>query len=166
MTKRLYLLRHAQAASEMEIDDKSRSLTLHGLSQAAQVGAYFKENNITLDQALCSSARRTKMTLAEVKKSGATVKKERTLDEIYNAPAGDILHAIQGADGDNILVVAHNPGIHQLANMLVGRGERVNLERLMMGYNPATLCVFDCSCDVWANILPQENELLDLIQQG
>ena len=164
MNKYLYLLRHAQAASDMTVNDKDRALTLHGLSQASQIGAYLNDRSITIDQLLCSSARRTKMTAAEVKKAGAIIKKENFSDEIYNAPAGSILNAIQKSDGDHLLVVAHNPGIHQLANMLVGEGERVHLERLMMGYDPATLCVLKCACESWTDIQPQGNALVDLIQ--
>ncbi len=163
--KKLYLLRHAQADSHTGVDDKARALTAHGILQAGYVGDYLRDQNITIDSVLCSSARRTKMTFSEIKNSRVTIKKEQFLDKLYNAPAGDLLYALQQAQGDNVLMVAHNPGIHQLANMIVGDSNSQIEQQLMLGYHPATLSVFECDCDAWADIKLQGNSLVSLVQQ-
>ena len=116
--KRLYLLRHAQAASALDGDDKERPLTPHGIEQAQYVAQHIEN----VDMALCSSAKRTQMTLDVIEKVSGTVKKTSHMDELYNASAGAMLHTIQNCEEDTLLLVSHNPGIHVFANTLVGQG--------------------------------------------
>ena len=156
---KLYLLRHAQAASFLNGDDKDRMLTAHGIEQAKEVAKYI----IDVDLALCSGAKRTQMTLENAVQAGANIKKTDILDSLYNAPAGDLLNAIHSCADQNILVIAHNPGIHILAKTLTGRGEETQIEKLNIFYNPATLSIFDCDINNWADLKPQENTLVDLI---
>ncbi len=157
---KLYLLRHAQAASSLSLEDKDRPITAHGIAQSKEIGGHIKDINI----ALCSPARRTRQTLKEaIKTSDNGIKKIETPNILYNAMASEILNTIQSFGEKNILVVAHNPGIHQLAKMLVSEGDPAQLERLNLFYNPATLAIFECPCDAWTEIKQHKNKLLDLI---
>ncbi|HPF77667.1 MAG TPA: histidine phosphatase family protein [Alphaproteobacteria bacterium] len=156
---KLYLLRHAQASSSLHTDDKGRSLTPHGTEQAKAIAKHLRD----VDLALCSSAKRTQMTLNAAQENGADIKKTDIMDKLYNAGAGDILSILQEQDKDNILIVAHNPGIHQLANLLAGKGTSSQLMQLQLAYAPATLSVLDCPITNWRDIQPQGNELIDLI---
>lgn len=156
---KLYLLRHAQAASSLGGEDKDRPLTPQGIGQAKSIGPHLQD----IDLALCSSARRTKETLKHAGESGATIKKIETLDILYNAMAGELLNAVQSYASNNILVVAHNPGIHQFAKILTGDGEPDQLEKLNLFYNPATLSIFDCPIESWRELKPAQNKLIDLV---
>lgn len=156
---KLYLLRHAEAGSALSGDDKDRPLTPRGQKQAAEVAQYMKD----IDVCLCSTAKRTQMTLDIATDNGAEIKKTEYFDELYNAPAGSILATLQNRREENILIVAHNPGIHQLAGTLVSDGEKDQVEKLRLFYNPATLSIFDCALEQWQEIQPQENKLLNLI---
>lgn len=158
--RKLYLLRHAQAENSLEGADKDRCLSAHGLTQAANVAAHLGE----IDMALCSGATRTQMTLKAMTDAGAIVKNTEILDALYNAPAGEILSAIQKQSSTNILVVAHNPGIHQLANILVGGGDAKMVEALRLSYRPATLSIFECDVDKWGALQPQSCTLTQLIE--
>lgn len=155
----LYLLRHAQAGSSLSTKDQDRSLTPHGIEQAKTVAPYLND----IDLALCSSAKRTRMTLQTVIDAGANIKKIDYLDTLYNAPAGEILKALQSCEAQNILIIAHNPGIHQLAGTFVGEGNKSQVGKLKLFYQPATLSIFDCPIESWGDIQPQSNTLLDLI---
>lgn len=156
---KLYLLRHAEAPSCFELSDKDRPLSTHGISQAKNVAAHLKD----IDLVLCSSATRTKMTCAALIEGGANFKNIEYLDALYNAPAGDLLSSIQTVNAQNIMVIAHNPGIHVLANRLVGGGDKGQIEKLNLFYNPATLSIFECDIERWADIQPHQNTLIDLI---
>lgn len=157
--KRLYLLRHAQAASDFSSSDKERTLTPHGITQAQFIATYIKD----VDIALCSSAKRTQMTLDIVEKISGEIKKTELIDDIYNASAGAILNSIQSRTENNLLVVAHNPGIHMLASILIGLGDKTRCNNLTMSYPPGTLSIIDCPCENWNELQPQENTLVDLI---
>ena len=158
--RKLYLLRHAQATGGFDVADKDRTLSDHGINQAKTIGGTLPD----IDLCLCSSALRTRMTYDNVIEGGANIKKVDYQDALYNAPAGDLLHAIQNAgDVENILLIAHNPGIHQLANMLIKEDSSSLRERLRFDYAPATLCVLDCHLVVWPDLQVAQNQLLDLV---
>lgn len=163
MAKTLYLLRHAQAASALNGTDKDRPLSAHGIEQAKVVGQYLKDINI--NKVICSSAERTRMTLNAVQEGGTSSESIEYSEVLYNAPAGDILNVIQSSAEDNILVIAHNPGIHMLANMLVDdkNGDAIQVENLKIFYRPATLSIIECNIDNWADIQPSANKLTGLI---
>ncbi len=59
----------------------------------------------------------------------------------------------------NILVIAHNPGIHNLLRILVGSGSPEHLNRLMRGYSSGTLSILDCGKHGWGELEPGENDL-------
>jgi len=156
---KLYLLRHAQAGSAFSGDDKDRPLTPHGIEQATSLAPHIKD----ISKTLCSNARRTQMTLQALIDAGVNAGDIAYEDALYNAPTGDILMAIQSCGSENLLVVAHNPGIHMLARSLANEGNQNQMEQLSIFYNPASLSIFDCDIESWSDLKPLENKLLDLI---
>lgn len=140
MTRKIYLLRHAQAEGGFGTNDKERNLTDHGKQQAMQVGAILKSHDI--ETVLCSSATRTQQTLEGVKNGGTVFKKIEILDQLYNAPPDTLMNEVGKTQG-TILVIAHNPGIHQLAFQLAESGDSALINQLTMGYAPATLSIFE-----------------------
>jgi len=157
---KLYLLRHAQAAGSFDVDDYQRPLTLHGIEQAQSLSPSLPDIHLCL----CSSALRTKMTLEGLQKKEANIDKTTFSDELYNAPTGALINAIQqSGTAQNLLLIAHNPGIHQLANILARENNNEQRERLRFDYAPATLSVFDCDIKDWKDIQPAQNKLIDLV---
>lgn len=148
MTHCLYLLRHAEAGHDPHINDKDRSLTLNGLAQAHSLGEYLKNKGISIDIALCSSAKRTQTTLTELKRAGVEIKNTKILDTLYNADDQKIREEMNTFGQGNILVITHNPGIHRLAHQLIGQNANENaVTKLMTGYAPATISIFDYDND-------------------
>ena len=103
------------------------------------------------------------MTAEAIINAGASLGNIEYQDCLYNASSSDILYMIQRAQEKAVLVIAHNPGIHQLARLLVGNGHKSDIEKLNIFYNPATLSVFDCPCERWEEIEPGKNRLVNLI---
>lgn len=138
--RKIYLLRHAEATSEFSAPDKDRRLTNFGKSQATEMGIILSQHQI--NHVLCSSAARTQETLKELQNAGAVFGEVKIIDELYNAPADILSIHIENTKG-NVLLIAHNPGIHQLAFQMAQDGDDALINQLAMGYAPATLSIFE-----------------------
>ncbi len=97
------------------------------------------------DLVLVSSARRTLQTLAALEPWDKPPAIE-PLDALYLASADDILETIQGAAATvrSVMVVGHNPGLHDLALLLAGpdAGGNKQVQRLAEGYPSGALTEF------------------------
>ncbi|MEM6780657.1 MAG: histidine phosphatase family protein [Pseudomonadota bacterium] len=158
--KRLYLLRHAEALST-GTDDKSRVLSEHGKRQAEALQATMMERGYKPHHILCSAAERTQETLRGV----CPDQNAEIMDDLYNATDATLMRTVLSLDSDpsTLMIVAHNPGIHQLAFAMANEGEEANIQSLAMGYQPCTLAVLDCPIESWADLMPRGNTLVDLI---
>lgn len=112
MTK-LVILRHAKA-EKIAPTDKDRPLAAKGQDQARQVKQWLDAQDIVLDYAVVSTSTRTRETFAGLR---ATCPVNYS-DRAYNAPGYTLanLIAISPDEAIEIVVVAHNPGITELAN--------------------------------------------------
>lgn len=162
--KRLYLLRHAKAMNSEGGGDIERKLAPKGTQDALALGALMKSKDYQPTSIYCSPALRTKETLeAVIEGIGET--KTQFEDKIYNSSRGNLFHLIQSADNacDALMIVAHNPGIHELAAMLAAEDDNGLINRLMSEFSPGTLCVFDCPKAAWSDIQPAENMIVDFL---
>ncbi len=146
MMKRLILMRHAKterrAASGEDVD---RALTPEGLTAAASVGHALAAAGLIADVALVSPAVRAQQTFEAL----AAIIPDMTLQtepDLYDAPADVLRHAAERADGDTILVIAHNPGVGALAHALVQACAVVGVEdraAVEQGFPTATAAAFE-----------------------
>lgn len=121
--RRITLLRHAKAAAEGTVsDDHARPLAPRGRDDAMALGAWLKENHALPTLILCSSAVRTRETLAALGVNIATLIEPKA----YLASANELLALLQETDDavPHVMLIAHNPGIHGLAALLVGDAVR------------------------------------------
>ena len=84
---------------------------------------------------------------------------------IYEGGYDEILKLVRGVDDScaALLVVGHNPAIHQFAASMA-REDHALTDRLSFGYAPATLSVLDVPRARWADLQPGENSIIDLIE--
>lgn len=116
--RELILLRHAHAdASAVGQDDLLRPLSAAGLAEAKAAGDWLREHALLPDRVLCSTAARTRQTLAALGGLGCTDVREEAA--IYEASPGTLI-ALADAhrDARRLLLVGHNPGLEQLAALL------------------------------------------------
>jgi phosphohistidine phosphatase len=162
--KRLYILRHAKAAAPDNVQDFERPLAPQGLEDAAALGKVMVKQSYLPDTVFCSTAIRTRETLDAL---GLPATANIThIEKIYDATAGDLLKMIQNTDdsAQSILLVGHNPAIHELALRLSSEESGLSLlQRLLQGYSPATLSVLDVPCKCWNDIQLGENFLINLL---
>lgn len=155
--KTLYLLRHAHtfAAAPPLLGDHERILTPQGTKEALAVGRFMQGNEFFPDFVLSSSSVRTIQTARLIfgtlfTQVGAKIASHFDR-KLYQASAEALLGEIQGMDDSigKLLVVAHNPGIAELAGSL-GHID---------SYAPATLTVFKSGCKSWAEFSPDTAKL-------
>lgn len=119
--KRLLLLRHAKSSwADESTPDFSRPLSPRGERDAPEMGRRIALRGIAIDLIVSSPANRAKRTALYV---AAEVSNPQIAyaTELYLASPRALLEAIaaHGGSATTLLVVAHNPGLSELANQLV-----------------------------------------------
>src|SRR5207247_10232212 len=113
----LRLLRHAKASWKKEVDDHERPLNRRGREAARRVGQALPATVGTLYLILCSSARRTRETMELVIAEFGARPRSVLEDELYEATKHELMSRLRRLPEDigNVLLIGHNPGLHQLA---------------------------------------------------
>jgi phosphohistidine phosphatase len=159
--RRLMLLRHAKTErAEPGERDRDRKLTKRGRDDAPLIGAYMAHHGLVPDLALVSPATRAEETwelVAKVLPKGPRVVKE---EGIYNASRDKLMGIIRKArDAHALLVVGHNPGLHELAVSLVASGDVEARERVNEKLPTSGLVVIDLPFDDWSRLHPSAGRL-------
>ena len=144
--RRLILMRHGDAERPApDLADVERALTAEGRAEARAVADALAEAGFAPDVALVSAARRTLQTweAAAPAFKGAKMQAEPSL---YAASAGRLLQAVREApEAETLMLVGHNPGLHQLAFNLAQRAGAKGkaIERLAHGLSTGSAAVFE-----------------------
>jgi phosphohistidine phosphatase len=158
----LYLLRHGKAeAGAPGGRDFDRALAPRGLRDADRMGAHLAERPEPPRFYLCSTARRATQTLDGVRKSLPLGARGEYHESLYLASAEQVFERICEVDDEigSLLVVGHNPGLEQLAEMLAkpppGDPQAVMVPRL------PTAALAELRFDVthWSDVAPRRGEL-------
>ncbi|MFD7512030.1 SixA phosphatase family protein [Streptomyces sp. NPDC059853] len=151
--RRIVLLRHAKA-DWPDVSDHDRPLAERGRKDAPVAGRRLAGAGITPDLALCSTAARTretwKLVASELPRRPRTVYDER----LYEASLGELIAVLNETDDQvrDLLLIAHNPGIHALADALAGASEGDCLARMnRTGYPTAAIAVLTFTGD-WKSV--------------
>lgn len=153
--RRLMLLRHAKAETPTAGQrDADRSLAERGREVAPQMGRYMAQHGLTPDRALVSTSKRTRETWDLVASALAKKPPADFEERVYEASAKAILSAVHAIDAKahTLLVVGHNPGIQQLAVLLVASGDSNARHSLAEKFPTAALAVIDFGGDRWSDI--------------
>jgi phosphohistidine phosphatase len=156
--RRLILIRHAKAVEEDMAGDHARSLSERGVADAAALGEWLKAQGLVADMVLCSTAARTRQTLAALGKNIPTVLSDR----LYLASANDMLTQIQATDDavETLMVVAHNPGCHTLLAQLVGSyANEADADRLLLKFPTSACAVMEFAVRSWRGVALEHGRL-------
>lgn len=116
MTKTLILMRHAKSDwNDPTLEDHERPLNGRGRVSAKALGDWLRVKGFLPDQALVSSAARTRETFALL----GLVCDASFTDALYLASEGRMLTELKRATGQTVLMLAHNPGSAGFAHDLV-----------------------------------------------
>jgi phosphohistidine phosphatase len=121
--KHLLLLRHAKSSwDDPAVADHDRPLAARGRKAAKLIGARLRTDQTPISLVLCSSARRARETLDLVAPPGEI----EIDDRLYGASADELLQRVSRVPDDvkAVMLVGHNPAIHDLAlELLVDPGQ-------------------------------------------
>jgi phosphohistidine phosphatase len=113
----LHLLRHAKSSWKEDVGDHERRLNRRGREAARRVGRHLPAAAGALDLVLCSSALRTRETMELVLADYPVRPRSMIEDELYAAPPEKLMARLRrlAEDDTNVLLIGHNPGLHELA---------------------------------------------------
>ena len=152
--RRLLLLRHAKTErAEPGERDRDRKLMARGRADAPVIGAYMARHRLAPDFVLVSPVTRAEETWALV--AAALGKPPRVARDarIYNASPQTLIEVIgETRDARALLVVGHNPGLHDLAVQLIASGDVEARERINEKLPTSGLVVIEFPYDDWSRL--------------
>jgi phosphohistidine phosphatase len=153
--KALYLLRHAKAAPHAAPadGDRERPLTERGQRAMRIIGAWATEHRLAPELVLCSAARRTRQTLDLLLPVLGRAPQILYEDDLYLAEPRELqerLHEVPATTA-SVLLIGHNPGIHDLAMLLADSSSGPLARRLADGFPTAAFAGFEMSGS-WAGL--------------
>lgn len=159
--KKLFILRHATALPATD-GDFNRNLSAHGINEASLLGDLLSKNGLIPSCVLCSPAERTRQTLAEVVGDAANLKVSFP-SNLYNSDASNLLSSTRTVDDEHgsLLVIAHNPGIHEFALQMAGD----SIDEIR-SFPPSTFCAYECGVDKWGDLSPSKSKLTNVFISG
>jgi phosphohistidine phosphatase len=162
MTRRstLYLLRHAKSSwADESVPDLQRPLAPRGRRAAQQLAQHLRDHRIAPEVVLCSPALRTRQTL-ELIQPGLGAQAEVLIeDDLYGAGEDQLLARLRSLPDDvsSVLLIGHNPGIQDLAVLLVGGG--ADRDQLRAKFPTAALATIGVARG-WAELGPGKAKLV------
>jgi phosphohistidine phosphatase len=85
----------------------------------------------------------------------------QTVEQLYDATPHAIFDIVKGtpAKAGSLLVIGHNPGMHELALMLIASGDIETRERLREKLPTCGLAVIDFAIDDWGRLHARSGRL-------
>ena len=157
--RRLMLLRHAKTENDAPSGrDQDRRLDDRGRRDAAEIGGWIATHPPFPDSVLVSPAIRADQTWEIVRAAMKDVAPPPHLElvpELYGADPSQLLRTIREAsvhDPQRLMLVGHNPGMHELALALAGSGDDAGRKALADNLPTSGLAVFDFAVDGWNDV--------------
>ena len=159
--RRLMLLRHAKTErAEPGESYRDRKLMQRGREDAPVLGAYMAHHGLVPDLALVSPAARAQETWMLLATAFAKTPRMQIDDRIYNSSPRNLLQVIaEPRKARRLLVVGHNPSLHEFALQLIAAGNIEAREQLREKLPTSGLVVMDLPIDDWALVHPHAARL-------
>jgi phosphohistidine phosphatase len=169
--RRLMLLRHAKTENEAPSGrDVDRRLDQRGRRDAAEIGGWIGRHPAFFpDLVLVSHAIRAHQTWEiawEAMKDRVPQPQVELLPELYGADPSHLLQTIReasAADPRRLMLVGHNPGMHELALALAGSGDAAGRKALADNLPTSGLAVFDFAVDDWDDVAFRRGRLVQFV---
>ena len=168
--RRLLLLRHAKTETDAPSGhDQDRRLDDRGRSDAAEIGHWIGRHPPFPKLVLVSSAVRTRQTwdlVWEAMKDRVPAPEVERLDELYGAEPAQLLKMVRMAsssDPKRLMLVGHNPGMHELALMLTGHGDKAARKALEDNLPTSGLAILDFDIGDWTDVAFRHGKLASFV---
>lgn len=165
--KTLLLFRHAKSDHPGGLSDHERPLASRGRRDAPDVAQWIADKGLVPEKVLCSDSARTRQTLRLALDRWTDEPRGHTPEVgyrpgLYLASPARILSlvAAEGDAADSIMVVAHNPGMHDLAQALAEPASTPAHRRLARKFPTAAVAVLTFDINRWEHLALQRGELI------
>ena len=151
-------------AGKSDVEDRERPLNRRGREAARLVGQHLPATAGAIDLVLCSSAVRTRETL-DLVLAGFTPRPRCVIEDgLYLADRDELIERLQQlAESDvNVLVIGHNPGLHELA-VALAEPDNPRAQALTSGKFPTAARVSLCVATRWAALGGARHRLVDYV---
>lgn len=121
--KTLLILRHAKSSwDDPALADHDRPLNKRGKRDAPRMGQLLRDQGLTPDLVISSSAKRAAKTAQAVAEASGYEGEILLRDELYAAEPEAYIGVLKrlGEAHESVLVVGHNPGLEELVDLLTG----------------------------------------------
>jgi len=166
--KIILLLRHAKSAWSLPgLDDHDRPLNHRGERAAEAMADHLVRNAPRPDLILCSTAARTRQTLAPLIHRLTVPAPPIALEKgLYLAARDVLLERLRGLPEEvvTVLLIGHNEGIGELAEGLAGSGRATDLTALRAKYPTGTLAILQAPAARWNGLAAHSAELLSFVR--
>ena len=157
--RRLMLLRHAKTETDAPSGrDQDRRLDARGRTDAAEIGGWIGRHPPYPDLVLVSPAIRAHKTWEiawEAMKKRAPQPRVEILPVLYGADPSQLLktiRAVSSTDPKALMLVGHNPGMHELALALTGSGDAAPRKALTDNLPTSGLAILDFAGADWDDV--------------
>lgn len=161
----LFLFRHAKSSwDDPSLSDHERPLADRGIRTTPVMADHLRDGGIVPDVVLCSSARRTRETLDLLGDAVPDDCDVRFEDALYAASAEALLERLRALpdEAHRVMVIGHNPGLQDLALLLVGSGDR--RDRMAKKFPTAALATLHVATGGWSELAAGCAELTDFVR--
>lgn len=161
----LILLRHAKSDwGNPTLDDFDRPLAARGKRAAPLMGKWLAKKKWHPDLVLCSSAQRARETLDLVLPELPEPPEVRYLKTLYLASPSAMIRLLQrqSAETNSIMIIAHNPGMENLARYLADDARGAALDEMAEKFPTAALAHFRIPS--WENLGEEGAELRHFVK--
>ena len=164
--RRLLLLRHAKTETDAPSGhDQDRRLDDRGRSDAAEIGHWIGRHPPFPQLVLVSTAVRARQTwdlVWEAMKDKVPAPEVELLDELYGAEPTQLLRIVRMAassDPKQLMLIGHNPGMHEMALMLAGSGDKASIKAVEDNLPTAGLAILDFDIKDWTDVAFRRGKL-------
>ena len=147
----VFLLRHAKSSWDEPVADRDRPLAPRGERAARRLADHIRERHIRPALVRCSPAVRARATLDLVAAALGRKPEVHIDDRLYGADADDLLTIVRAtpSSAPSLLLVGHNPAMHDLAVELTGDGDDDALSRVRSKFPTAALATISFPANDW-----------------
>ncbi len=163
MQKELWLLRHAKSDRNRKVDDINRPLKKRGVKDAINMGIWLRNQHLSPDIILCSTAKRAFDTANFVFNSGENDDERMIVlhENLYDSNV-DALKSVLASYEETvhkILLVGHNPELEDFLIYLLGQEALPENEKLF-----PTCTLFRLSLTAsWQDLPAQSAQLISVV---